>query len=238
MGNDWIPSGDVEFDAFFKHYIQVVGTKTSGATPVWTHIPAARVTELGNIYSDWFTAWGKLKQPHTSADILAKDEAKERGKTILREFNNQYVLYAREVSNAERVEIGAHVHDTTPTTVPKPTCQPEADIIYPGKHLLELVNIRRVPGIGNDPPKADFGVRIFWGVMGESTEKDKFRIAAPPVVGDDLPHSTFTHRKRFRFDFDGDSGRTIWFALRYENAKGGKDKGEGPFGPLFSAIVP
>jgi hypothetical protein len=26
--------------------------------------------------------------------------------------------------------------------------------------------------------------------------------------------------------------------IRYENAKGGKDKGEGPFGPLFSAIIP
>jgi hypothetical protein len=45
-------------------------------------------------------------------------------------------------------------------------------------------------------------------------------------------------RKRFRFDFEGDSGRTVWFCLRYENAKGGKEKGEGPFGPLFSAIIP
>jgi hypothetical protein len=94
-----------------------------------------------------------------------------------------------------------------------------------------------VPGIGNDPPEADYGVRIFWGIMGEASAKDKFRITAPPLVGDDLPHSTFTHRKKFRFDFEGDSGKTVWFALRYENAKGGK-KGEGPFGPFFSAIIP
>ncbi|MDR1250218.1 MAG: hypothetical protein LBK63_13070, partial [Treponema sp.] len=68
-------------------------------------------------------------------------------------------------------------------------------------------------------------------------EKDKFRLATPPVSGNDLPHSLFTHRKKFRFDFDGDSGKTVYFCLRYENEKGGKD-GEGPFGPILSAIVP
>ena len=94
-----------------------------------------------------------------------------------------------------------------------------------------------MPGIGNDPPEADWGVRIFWGILGEPTALDKFRLLAPPVTGNDLPHSVFTHRKKYRFDFEGDSGRTVWFCLRYENSKGGRE-GEGPFGPLFSAIIP
>jgi hypothetical protein len=29
----------------------------------------------------------------------------------------------------------------------------------------------------------------------------------------------------------------VYFCLRYENEKGGKD-GEGPFGPILSAMVP
>jgi hypothetical protein len=185
----------------------------------------------------WHTAYIKLLGPHASADVLAKNQARKAAEKTLEEFNNQYVVYAREVSDAERVEIGAHVRDTVRTTVPCPTCQPEADVVYPCPHLLELVKIRSVPGIGNDPPDADFGVRIFWGVMGDATAKDKFRIAAAPEVGDDLPHSTFTHRKKFRFNFEGDSGKKVWFCLRYENSKGGK-KGEGPFGPSFSAIIP
>jgi hypothetical protein len=45
-----------------------------------------------------------------------------------------------------RADIGAHVHDTTPTVIPTPRNQPEADVIYPGKYLLELVNIRPVAG--------------------------------------------------------------------------------------------
>jgi hypothetical protein len=168
--------------------------------------------------------------------VLAKDEARDAGKKILREFNNQYILYAREVSDAERTEIGATVHDIKPTTIPTPEDQPEADVVYPGRHLLELVNIRPVAG-GTDDPRSNWGVRIFWGVMDEPTATDKFRLSSPPVTGYDLPHSTFTHRKKYRFDFDGDSGKAVWFCLRYENEKGGK-KGEGPFGPLFSVVVP
>jgi hypothetical protein len=35
----------------------------------------------------------------------------------------------------------------------------------------------------------------------------------------------------------GDSGKTVYFCLRYENQKGGEE-GEGPFGPIMSAIIP
>jgi hypothetical protein len=168
--------------------------------------------------------------------VVAKNGARDAGKGTLRAFNNQYVLHAKEVSDAERRDAGARVRAAA-SPASCPTAQPEADLVYPGKHLLELVNIRPVPGIGESPRKG-CGVRIFWGLMGEPSETDRFRLASPPLTGRDLPHSTFTHRKRFRFDFEGDSGRTVWFCLRYENAKGGKEKGEGPFGPLFSAIIP
>jgi hypothetical protein len=212
-------------------------TTTPPDNPQWKHIPLARVTELNGGIAAWDAAYTKLRAPHSSADVLAKNLARKELEKTLGDFNNQYVLYAREVSDAERKEIGAHVRDTVRTTVKTPTCQPEADVVYPGPHLLELVKIRRVSGIGNDPPDADFGTRIFWGIMGEPTAKDKFRISAPPEVGDDLPHSTFTHKKKFRFDFEGDSGKTVWFCIRYENSKGGKE-GEGPFGPIFKAVIP
>jgi hypothetical protein len=57
------------------------------------------------------------------------------------------------------------------------------------------------------------------------------------VTGEDLPHSVFTHKKKYRFDFDGDSGKTVYFSLKYENEKGGEE-GEGLYGPIFSAIIP
>jgi hypothetical protein len=63
-------------------------------------------------------------------------------------------------------------------------------------------------------------IREMWRL---APRADKFRLTAPPETGADQPHATFTHRKRFRFDFDGDSGQTVYFCLRYENEKGGKE---------------
>jgi hypothetical protein len=237
-GKDWIPRPDPEFDAFFKKYCQMVSQNTSGSSPVWSHIPADRVTELNTAYADWYTAWSKLKQAHTSGDVEAKDEAREEGQDILRAFNSQYILYAREVTDAQRRDIGCPVHSTSRTPIPRPYAQAEADIVYLGRHLLALAKIRAVAGtMSDEEAAAEFGVRIFWGILGPATGKDKFRLTAVPLTGDDLPHSTFTHRKKYIFDFDGESGNTVYFCLRYENQKGGKD-GEGPFGPIFSAIIP
>jgi hypothetical protein len=55
------------------------------------------------------------------------------------------------------------------------------------------------------------------------------------TAGEDLPHSKFTRRKKERFDFPAeDSGKTAYFCVRYENAKGES----GPWGPMFSAVIP
>jgi hypothetical protein len=148
--DDWIPKAEAEFDAFFKNYCQVVNKYTTGQSPVWTHIPADAITELNGAYADWYNAWSKLKTPHTSADVLAKDEALAAGKKVLRNFNNEFILYSRFVTDAQRKEIGSPVHDTTPTPVPQPEDQPEADITYPGKHLIELDHIRSVTGGTDD----------------------------------------------------------------------------------------
>ena len=94
----------------------------------------------------------KLQQPHSSGDVDAKDAAKKAGKKELRNFNNEYILHSRYVTDAQRKDIGCAVHDATQTTTPRPSCRPEADVVYSGQHLLELVKIRCVPDIGNDPP--------------------------------------------------------------------------------------
>jgi hypothetical protein len=237
-GKDWVPGPDNEFSDFLQNYVKIVVANTALAQPVWTHIPDERVNELSQSRGAWYLAYEKLKTPHTPGDVVAKNEARDTVEDILRAFNRQYILSAREVTDAQRRDLGCPVHDTTHTPIPRPQAEPEADIIYPGKHLLELARIRSVLGtMSDEEAKAEFGVRIFWGVLGDPAPTDKFRITAPPVTGNDLPHSTFTHRKKLRFDFDGDSGKTVYFCLRYENQKGSKD-GEGPFGPILSAIVP
>jgi hypothetical protein len=233
----FVPTKDAEFDEFFEYYCRYVDLKTGGNKPEWTHIPSDRKTDLDNAFTDWHEAYLKLKEPHTASDVLAKKLARKRDEKVLRNFNNEFILYSSAVTPQEREDLGNKPHDDHPTPIPRPRDQVEANIVLPGPHLVELL-IKKLPSLEDEPDRADYGVRIFWGVVGESSATDKFRISAPPKSGDDLPHSTFTRRKRYRFDFpEEDRGKTVYFCLRYENSKGGKD-GEGPWGPIISAIIP
>jgi hypothetical protein len=233
MSKNYIPSRDADFDRWFSFLYQYVFRKCAGNPPEWTHIPQAALTRLGDVHAAWKTAYGVTIGPHTKVETKTKNDA--RTEAVVRPFVNQYMRYP-PVTNADRAAVGIPNHDTIPTPVSKPEAQPEADITYPEVHMVELNHIRTA-GAGEDDPRSDYGVRIFWGILGPATERDKFRLATPPVTGEDLPHSTFTHRRRYRFNFDRDSGKTVYFCLRYENAKGGEE-GEGPFGPLFSAVIP
>jgi hypothetical protein len=121
--------------------------------------------------------------------------------------------------------------------IPRPESQPEADLAFPGIHLVELRNIRPVAGGIPPDPRSNYGVRIFYGLSGEPTEAHRFRVTGLPATGKDLPESLFTRRKRELFDFDGESGRTVYFCLQYEIPSGGRE-GTGPFGPILSAVIP
>jgi hypothetical protein len=69
----------------------------------------------------------------------------------------------------------------------------------------------------------------------EQAARQRHYLRQPPVSGDELPHSLFTKRRKELFDFPmEDSGKTVYFCIRYENSKGKA----GPWGPIISAIIP
>jgi hypothetical protein len=233
MAKDSIPHKEAAFDAFFKNYCQVVAKYTAGAVPVWGHIPAARVTELNDAYAAWYTAWIYLEGPHTHADVVIKDEVKAAGMKTLREFHNEYILYSRNVTAAQLAELGCQRRDISPTIIPPPTSQAIAEFIYGGLHELILTKIHAI-GILSVDPRSDYGVSIHFGILDPANPGGLFRIGAPPLTGDDLPHSVFTRKKKHIFNFEGCSGMTVYFCLRYENKKGEP----GPYGPIFSVTIP
>ncbi|MDR3234395.1 MAG: hypothetical protein LBT46_12170 [Planctomycetaceae bacterium] len=231
---NYIPSRDADFDTFFKNLYQYVGERTGGNVPQWTFIPGTATSELNDAYSLWETAYAAVKMPHTSVETLAKNEAREAGEKVIRSFVNQYLRFP-PVTDEDRLAMDIPNRDTSHTPVPPPTSQAEADILFPGIHLIEL-KIKPYSELAhNAASKSDHGVRVYFGVVGDATAADKFRLAAPPASGDDLPHSVFTRKQKYQFDFpEEDRGKTVYFCLRYENSKGES----GPWGPILRANIP
>jgi hypothetical protein len=232
MADDYLSLRDADFDNFYKFMCHYVNAKCTGSTPEWTHIPQAAWSLLADTCAAWTAAYGKTIGPHTPVETEAKNDAKKEAKKVIRPFVNQYLRFP-PVTNEDRTAMGIPNKDTIPTDVPVPTAQPEADLTFPGIHMVELAKIRAVKGTAPDA-RSDHGVRIYYGLTGPASDKHKFRLTGEPKTGADLPYSVFTRRKRERFDFDGERGNTVYFCLRYENSKGEA----GPYGPMLSAVIP
>ena len=226
-GKNYIPTNARAFGAFLRNLLDYVNAKKA----TWMHIPQDvldALWSLNNAFSDLLDATAGL---HTPAQNLARREAQAAATRATRALINQYLRFA-PVTNVDRVEMGIPNRDTTPTNIPPPSIPVEGTLAFPATGLMEVRNIRAT-GEKSDK-RAKHGVRIYYGVMGEPSETNKFRIAAPPATGDDLPHSVFTRRSNYRFDFAGENGRRVFFCMRYENSKGQA----GPWGKILSAFVP
>jgi hypothetical protein len=234
MKNDYVPSNDGQFEVWFNNLVEYVLARVLAGTPVWTHIPKPEAENLAAAYTSWHTAYLPTQKPHTPVETEAKNNAKKAAVKVIRLFVNRYLRYP-PVTDEDRTAMGIPNRDTKPTPIPAPASQAEADIVFPGIHLVELVNIRKVAGVFSDDPRSYHGVSIHFGIL--DAVNSKWRITAPPSTGDDLPYAVFIRKKKMRFDFSGESGKTIYFCLRYENEKGGED-GAGPFGPIFKAVIP
>jgi hypothetical protein len=213
----------------------------------WTHlfgasspppfgIPPAEVQEFTSLTAKAETTLELAKSGERTPVITAEcREDFEQLEEKMRFIKNHYLI---GLSDTELASLGLRPHkDRSP--VPPPQGFPEADISYPGVHTLDL-HPRPVAGSPALNPRSGYGYRIYWGVMPpggvtvEAATGEKRELIRPPTAGKELPHSRWTRRRKERFRFDGDSGKTVYFCICYENSKG--EAGE--FGPIFSAVIP
>ena len=230
---DYIPARDADFHEFFMNLINYVTKKAMGSAPVWKHIPEEALTALTNAFAGWGVAYAATQKPHTPVETKAKNRARKSSEKFLRDFVNRYLRYP-PVTDEDRDFMGIPNPDKTRTPIPPPTAQVEADLVFPGIHLVELRNIRAVPGGVAPDERSNYGVRVFWGLTGPASKAHRYRVTEAPESGNDLPTSEFTHKREKLFDFDGESGNTVYFCLRYENPAGDT----GPFGPMLKAVIP
>jgi hypothetical protein len=225
---DWLPRARELIVAMARKWISALVTGAS----LWD-IPTKAVQDL----ADKTSAAENLLVQELSAEKTTTTTAKTKAafedlETFMRDFKRRYFLVP-PLTGVDLVSMGLKPQDKSPTPEPDPTAQPEADLAFPGVHLVELKNIRPVNGPQHGDG-SDCGVRVYYGLTGESTTQYKFRVQDAPISGSDLPYSEWASRKRVLFNFDRESGNTVYFCLQYENTRGKA----GPFGPMLKAVIP
>ncbi|MDR1126997.1 MAG: hypothetical protein LBL06_02590 [Treponema sp.] len=225
---DWFPGPRESRITMAKDWLAAL---VAGAT-AWD-IPAKAVQDL----TAKIAAAETLLEQDLSTEKTAITTAKTKAafddlEAFMRDFKRRYFLVP-PLTNVDLVSLGLKPQDKTPTPESEPTAQPEADLAFPGVHLVELKNIRPANGPQHGDG-SDCGVRVHYGLTGEPTTQYKFRVQDVPISGNDLPYSEWASRKKVLFNFDGESGNTVYFCLQYENTRGKT----GPFGPILKAVIP
>jgi hypothetical protein len=232
---DWLPHRREEQLAMSKNWQTILTAKATA----W-NVPTTEVTALKTLTTAAETAFALAQSSSRTVVVTAQCKAAFAALTKKMRFFKSRYFVSPPLIDADFISLGLKPHDAKPTPIPPPVAQAEADVSYPAAHTLEL-HLRPVTGVPPDPHHSDYGFRVYFGLLppgGASVEAatgPRRELMKAPVSGDELPHSHFTRRKRERLDFaQEESGKTIHFCVRYENAKGEP----GPWGPIFSAVIP
>jgi hypothetical protein len=220
---DFIPAKDGEFDGWFRRLTQYVTGKTSGAEPVWTHIPAEAVSKLNDAYTLWHTAYEPALEPHTPAITEGKNEARKAAEGVLRPFKRRY-LEDPPVTDQQRIEMGLHLPQPH-TPVPAPDTVPEL-IPDTGTRRRIAVHYRDEGSSHRGKPDHAAGIEVRWAILDH----------APVHIEAELIHSSFDTRSPLVLDFDeADRGKKVYMAGRWEIHREGI---KGLFGAVADAVIP
>ena len=236
MSTDWMPGKRADQLSMAKEWRIQLCEK---GTTVW-NIPESTELELNNLTKAAEEAFNQAsiaaeRTPVVTAKCkTAFDELVAK----MRDIKDRH-FKSPPLTDPDFVSLGLKPPNTSKSHIPDPTGQAEADITYPGPHLL-MLHIKPLEGTIHDE-RADYGYRIYYGVFphgGATTDEaisPQRYLTKQPIQGDELPHSQFTRRKKEMIVFPAvDSGSTCYFCIRYENSKGKS----GPWGPVFSAVIP
>jgi len=168
----------------------------------------------------------KAQEPNRGkVDVTNKNDARRALEKEIRTYVQGFLARNPYLTNADRNEMSLTVYDTISTQVGTPKVRAMGKIIYKGAGLLDL-HIAPEADISEDR-RAYYGCKIVFQVMDFN--------APAPIDENELHESRFSRRKKESFVFQPkNSGKKIYFSIRYESSKGAP----GPWCPIFSAVIP
>jgi hypothetical protein len=188
--------------------------------------PPAEYELLETLYEDFSNKLDIVSEPSTRTTVTVKEKnvARKALEKELRQAIREYLAFNRSITDIDREALGLPVHKTTRTPAPIATTPPSFEIDtakagHVGIHFFAKESARK-----RGKPLGQRCVEIAWAF----SEK-------PPTRWDELIHSIVDTSSPYIFIFENDfRGRTIYFALRWENTRGEK----GPWTTIQSVIIP
>ena len=223
VANDYIPTGDQNFDQFFKNITQYAAERCTGSTPEWTHIPASDRTALNNVYIGWYSAYVVTLKPHTKQERDEKNKLRTGAKKALRHFVNSFLRY-EPVTDLDRANMGIPNRDTIRT----PDLEVDKKVEYRAAagHLREVELKLRVLGSKNRAkPKGYLGALVVYAILDNRPEN----------VDDLIRHCALATKSKYTLQFEeSDRGKIVYIALAWFNRRGIK----GPWSDIQAVIIP
>lgn len=215
---DYIPQKDSELVPWSANFTgQVVANAAAWA------IPSGEVSVLQEADTTFAILHAQADSPARNSIIVAeKNAARTTLVGIIRTLVG-FRLKNPVITDAQRIALGLHVRDTTPSTIPVPHTRPELDI--------DVVDFRRLKVLfhdqGSDSKAKPYGVNgavIIYAVLD-----------APPADHSALTRSVLATRTPHILEFtEEERGKTVYVAICWQNEKGER----GPWSEIESAIVP
>ena len=215
---DYIPQKDSELVAWSANFTAGVVANAG----IWG-IPQDEVYALQTADASFATLHAQADSPLKNSVIVAeKNAARDVLVAKIRELAG-FWLKNPIITNAQRIALGLHVRDITPSNIPAPKSRPELDIDVLDFRRLKVI-FRDMGSKSKAKPYGVNGAVIVYAILD-----------TPPTDVSALSHSVLATRTPHILKFvEEERGKTVYVAICWQNEKGEK----GPWSEIENAIVP
>jgi hypothetical protein len=216
----WLPRREQDLVDLCKIWLAGLGNAAIVTAFGWLQ---AYVTAVSDAIDAFFLARDLYLADKTVKNRMAKDEAKDAAIAAMQDFANTSIRYNKKMTPEQKLDYGVVTRGPghrieVPSTVPELNPRP-------GNVREIILDYQDVGADSNGKPEDVHGIEIRWAILDHV-----------PSGVEELIHSSFATRHPFRISFrEGDRGKTVYFAARWEIQRGGE---KGKFGPIVSAVIP
>ncbi|MDR1372304.1 MAG: hypothetical protein LBJ17_04150 [Dysgonamonadaceae bacterium] len=219
--SDYIPQPDGKFLQWTNNFINYL----SG---LYTQLgfPREVYEQLTTLHGDFAQKLEIAEEPatRTKLSVQAKNDARAALEKDLRQAIREYLTNNHLVTDEDRDGLGLPIHKITRTPSPVATDSPDTDVDTSVIGRITINFFEKGSRHKKGKPAGQHGAEVAWIISD-----------TPPTRWDELLHSNIDTNSPFTLSFEHDQrGKTVYFALRWENTRGEK----GPWSEIASAIIP